>query len=287
MASALEPISPPLLKRKLDFDPSTSSSKRRLIAIPSPIHLTRIKSTQASNNVDTGTIQDLVGDASITEIWNFNFLFNVEWFMKQLHPDVRTTARVVIVHGSWKQEDHNRQRIEADLEDWPNVTQVKAYLPDPFATHHSKMMIVFRADTTVQVIITTANMISCDWSNMTQAAWTSPMLSPHAIEAKDSSESIDPPMGSGLRFKADLLNYLKAYGSQKTGPLVKKLSSFDFTPVRAALIGSVPSRQASTKPCRPGETLWGWLGLREVLKHVPVQAVDTKGNGATVVMVRV
>ena len=39
-------------------------------------------------------------------------------------------------------------------------------MPEAFGTHHSKMMVLFRRDETVQVIIHTANMIPRDWRNV-------------------------------------------------------------------------------------------------------------------------
>lgn len=149
---------------------------------------------------------------------------------------------------------------------------ITAYMPEPFGTHHTKMMIVFRDDETAQVIITTANMISMDWANMTQAVWKSPRL-PLAERRdetiSDTTEHMhEPPFGSGQSFKKDLLNYLKAYGASKTGKLVDKLTAFDFAGIRAALIGSVPIKQKTSGP-KPGQTLWGWQGLRDILRSIP------------------
>jgi hypothetical protein len=44
-------------------------------------------------------------------------------------------------------------------ERYPNVELHHAYIPDPFGTHHSKMLVLFRHDDTAQVVIHTANMI--------------------------------------------------------------------------------------------------------------------------------
>lgn len=44
-------------------------------------------------------------------------------------------------------------------ESYPNVQLIPAYMPDPFGTHHTKMMILFRHDDFAQVVIHTANMI--------------------------------------------------------------------------------------------------------------------------------
>lgn len=130
------------------------------------------------------------------------------------------------------------------------------------------MLILFRHDNTAQVIIHTANMIPFDWHNMTQAVWKSPLLPEIGGTAPvESSE-----MGSGSKFKTDLLNYLKAYDRSGkrivTKSLVSQLSTYDFSAIRATIVASVPSRQSLETD---SATSWGWAGLKNVLSNVPVQ----------------
>jgi tyrosyl-DNA phosphodiesterase-1 len=70
---------------------------------------------------------------------------------------------VKIIHGSWKSEDRLRQRLEQQKLKYKNVDLVCAYMPEPFGTHHSKMMVLFAEDADgehkAQVVIHTANMI--------------------------------------------------------------------------------------------------------------------------------
>jgi tyrosyl-DNA phosphodiesterase-1 len=128
------------------------------------------------------------------------------------------------------------------------------------------MLILIRHDNTAQVIIHTANMIPFDWVNMTQGLWRSPIL-PLLDETLPIEQS--GSIGSGSRFKIDLLNYLKAYDTKRVicKPLIEQLSKYDFSEVKAALVASVPGKQDVD---RPQETSWGWLGLKKVLKSVPV-----------------
>lgn len=121
---------------------------------------------------------------------------------------------------------------------------------------------------TDRVIIHTANMISGDWTNMTQAVWRSPLL---PVETKSSSQTQAerPRRGSGARFKRDLLAYLKAYGPSKTDSLVKQLNGFDFGTIRAAIVASVPSRQHASDSNSDEGTLWGWLALKDLMGHLP------------------
>lgn len=150
-------------------------------------------------------------------------------------------------------------------------------MPEMFGTHHSKMMIIFRHDDTAQVIIHTANMISKDWTNMTNAVWKSPIL-PLAT----ASESGGPgglldyqDLSVGDRFKVDLLSYLKAYDQRKITcrPLANTLDKYDFSHVRAALIASIPGRHSVHDQ---SETAWGWASLKRCLRKVPCQPGDAE-----------
>jgi tyrosyl-DNA phosphodiesterase-1 len=49
--------------------------------LSSPIQLTRIRDLPASSNVDTVGLDDLLGDPMIKELWNFNFLFDLDFVM--------------------------------------------------------------------------------------------------------------------------------------------------------------------------------------------------------------
>ena len=139
-------------------------------------------------------------------------------------------------------------------------------MPEPFGTHHSKMMILIRHDDTAQVLIHTANMITQDWGNMCQAVWSSPLLPLHCEE---SGKGKTHPMGSGERFKADLLHYLKFYGKRLAG-LPEQLVEYDFSTVRAAFIASTPCRQ-DPKTSNSSTAFWGWLGLRQIIRQIPTR----------------
>ena len=159
------------------------------------------------------------------------------------------------------------------------------------------MMILLRHDDSAQVIVHTANMIPQDWANMTQAVWRSPLLplvssdvskSNKDNENKNKTDGICLPIGSGSRFKHDLLRYLQVYGS-RTASIVSELRRYDFGAVRAAFVASVPGRMASIfKPNttiingnegRTGDisfqsTAWGWQGLQQVLESIECEDKD-------------
>jgi len=132
------------------------------------------------------------------------------------------------------------------------------------------MLILLRHDHTAQVIIHTANMIPFDWANMAQGLWRSPLLP--LINEKSPPEQ-SSQLGSGSKFKTDLLYYLKAYDTKRVicKPLIEELSKHNFSEIKAALVASVPGKQEVNGN---QETSWGWLGLKNVLKSVPVRGSE-------------
>jgi tyrosyl-DNA phosphodiesterase-1 len=132
------------------------------------------------------------------------------------------------------------------------------------------MLILIRHDAKAQVIIHTANMIPFDWENMAQAVWKSPLL---PLSNNSTPPTQSEQMGTGSKFKSDFLNYLRAYDSRRTicKPLIEELIKYDFSEIRAALVGSVPGRQDIDTD---SQTSWGWAGLKNVLKSVPVSGPE-------------
>lgn len=57
------------------------SKSQASIKISSPIQLTRIRDLDASKNVDTVGLDDILGDPLIRECWQFNYLFDVDFLM--------------------------------------------------------------------------------------------------------------------------------------------------------------------------------------------------------------
>jgi tyrosyl-DNA phosphodiesterase 1 len=135
------------------------------------------------------------------------------------------------------------------------------------------MMVLFRHDEQAQIIIHTANMIPQDWANLSQAAWSSPILPllppEKAADQNLAQGSSSASYGSGLRFKLDLLGYLKAYDNRRVicKPLVEELRKYDFSSIRGALVGHVPGRHHAEND---NPTLFGWPAIRAILKTIPV-----------------
>ncbi|OTA59236.1 tyrosyl-DNA phosphodiesterase [Hypoxylon sp. EC38] len=259
-ASLSHPISPP--RKKV-------APERKLIS--SPIRLTTIKDLPEESNVGALSLHDLLGDPLIAECWEFNYLHDVDFLMSHFDEDTRSLVKVHIVHGFWKKDDLNKLSLEQQSAQYNNVTLHTAYMPEMFGTHHSKMLVLFRHDDTAQVIIHTANMISKDWTNMTNGVWQTPHL-PRLANRPNTAES-DMGIGSGPRFKADLLNYLRGYNTKRQicRSMVEELKKYDFSTVRGALIASVPGKYDVNED-NPSKTLWGWAAIKHALRYVPVQA---------------
>ena len=273
--STLETISPPPLARNKGKE--KQQQKQRTIIEPSPFQLTKIRDLPASSNVDTVTLSDILGDPMIKEQWQFNFLHDIDFIMSHLDEDVRGTVQTKIIHGFHDKNSLSRINLEATANKYPNVQALHTWIP-AYGTHHSKMMILIRHDDTAQVIIHTANMISQDWTNLSQAVWRSPLL---PLSTTDD-ETPEAPIGSGTRFKQELLNYLEAYKDKHrdhTRPLINQLKKYDFSSIKAALVASVPGKQqVGTTTIASKSSLWGWPGLERVLKKIPATTLASKAQ---------
>lgn len=298
LASLGRPISPPpgTVKAPIAVDissdgESTPAKKRRrqLLAqenaeerqfFPSPFHLTRIQDLPNAENMDTITLHDILGNPLIREAWIFNYVFDVDFTMQHFDSDVRNTVSVKIIHGSWKNEDRNKQGIDDACRRWANVRAIQAYLPDAFGTHHTKMIVLLRHDDVAEIVIHTANMQAPDWTHATQAVWRSPELP--ILEGATVIGRVlpsDTHLGSGDRFKRDFLRYLKAYG-KKLEHLVQEVSKYDFSSIRGALIGSVPSKLRNAYGEGTSMESWGHPAVFHALNSIRQMRLSLKGEHA-------
>ncbi|ROW16650.1 hypothetical protein VPNG_01554 [Cytospora leucostoma] len=275
------PVSPPRKRNRPTPTPAEDIKPQSDIATPnslnsekrifkSPFQLTWIRDLPDSANNDAVTLGDILGEPLIAECWNFNYLHDIDFMLSHFDRDVRHLVELHVVHGFWKKEDESRLMLQEQADGHKNVKLHCAFMPEMFGTHHSKMMILLRHDDTAQVIIHTANMIARDWTNMTQSVWRSPLLPLLKKPQSPIGDGRSPNMGSGEKFKIDLLNYLKEYDRRRTvcRALVEKIEMYDFSAIRAALIASVPGRH---NVLDDSETRWGWAGLKQALRNVPVQ----------------
>ncbi|KAL7822882.1 tyrosyl-DNA phosphodiesterase 1 [Trichoderma gracile] len=236
----------------------------------SPWQLTRIRDLPEELNRDTVRLRDILGDPLITECWQFNFLHDIPFILSAFDDMVRNRVRLHVVHGFWKKDDGSRVALSEQAAQFHNVHLHCAPMSEMFGTHHSKMMVIFRSDDTAQVVIHTANMIPKDWTNMTNAVWKSPKLPMLGEQDTLFQQGQQLPIGSGTRFKVDLLAYLSQYELYRPTckQLVDRLVNFDFSSIRAAFIASVPGRHDFRDVSRPA---WGWAALQRCLRCVPAE----------------
>ena len=278
LSSLKEPLAAP--KHEIDSPSMNPQSQQTPTAklMASPFRLTSIRDLPLSKNIDTISLRDILGNPLIKEAWVFNYCFDVDWLMGFFDSDIRDQVKVRIIHGSWRNDDPNKQRIEDACQRWEHVEAAAAYLPDPFGTHHSKMFVLFTHDEYAQVVIHTANMLAQDWTNLTQAAWMSPMLP----LLKDTAAPTVGKIGSGSRFKYDLVAYLGSYTS-RTKRLREQLALFDFSGVRGALIASVPSTMEeypTTKNIKAlwDQELWGYPSFHRALSSILARDQNTNAS---------
>lgn len=97
-------------------DMSSTSGKRleqkKSKIIPSPFHLTKIADLPSSENHDTISLDDILGDVMLEEVWIFNYMHDIPWVMSKFDPDIVDNVKVTFVHGNWKREDEARMRYE-------------------------------------------------------------------------------------------------------------------------------------------------------------------------------
>lgn len=202
-------------------------------------------------NLDTVTVHELVGTSDLVETFQFNFSIDLEFFLTYLHPEFsKNNRKITFISGNSQLAAHPlRKMIETKF----NISEVVAPLPNRFASHHSKMMINFYLDDSVEVVIMTSNLTQLDFGGLTQAVWRSGRL-----QLGDTTASL------GKRFKRDLSGYLAKYGNARIDNLVDRLAKYNFNPVEVELVASAPGVYSLDKLGSKDEA-YGYGKLRQVL----------------------
>ena len=100
--------------------------------IPSPFSLTKIRDLPGRLNVDTVTLQSIICDPMISELWEFNYMHDLDFIMSNMDPDTRDTTKINIIHGYWRREDGLYMKEAAPR--YPNINLLCAYMPEMFGT---------------------------------------------------------------------------------------------------------------------------------------------------------
>ena len=80
------------------------------------------------------------------------FVLHLILCRSQFDEDVRELVQVKLIHGSWKKEDSNRIHIDEAVKRHANIQSITAHMPEPYGTHHSKMIVLFRHDDQAQYV---------------------------------------------------------------------------------------------------------------------------------------
>ncbi|KAI5970390.1 hypothetical protein CANMA_000553 [Candida margitis] len=202
-------------------------------------------------NQDTVRVADLIGSADITETFQFNFCVDLPFFLSFLHPSFKTEKKKIVFITGNKLLDPSNEEANSIKTNY-NISEVHATLPNRFGTHHTKMMINFYKDNSVEVVIMSCNLTRLDFGGLTQMIWRSGRLLTGETTRTRSS-----------RFKMDLIAYLRTYSKPQVDSLARSLESYSFSGIDVELIASSPGRYNLNQDC----SHYGYGSLFDALKR--------------------
>lgn len=148
-----------------------------------------------------------------------NFMVEAGWLLGQYYFAGHLDKPMLILYGSGSQELETISRTK------PQITAHFVKMPTPFATHHTKMMLLGYKDGSMRVVVSTANLYEDDWHNRTQGLWMSDTL-----EAMPSG--CDTAAGeSKTEFRNELLKYLSSYKLPQLQSWLTRIRKTDFSSV--------------------------------------------------------
>lgn len=127
---------------------------------------------------------------------------------------------MLILYGSGSQELETISRTK------PQITAHFVKMPTPFATHHTKMMLLGYKDGSMRVVVSTANLYEDDWHNRTQGIWMSEKLD--ALPSGSDTTAGE----SRTEFRNELLKYLSSYKLPQLQSWLVRIRKTDFSSVR-------------------------------------------------------
>ncbi|KAI1291406.1 tyrosyl-DNA phosphodiesterase 1 [Mortierella claussenii] len=178
-----------------------------------------------------------------------NYMIEIDFVMSKVHESIRDRLDVIVYHGLRLTAGQIQAMESTTRIKYPRV--VLNHVPVPgIGTHHTKAMLLFYRDGSMQLVIHTANMIERDWRNKTQAVFATGRL------PKKELPSVLP----NCAFERDLIEYLQHYHNHVV--FTSRVSQYDFTDIRGVLVGSVPGKFTG-----PDKNKWGHLRLRAALRQ--------------------
>ncbi|XP_068150971.1 probable tyrosyl-DNA phosphodiesterase isoform X2 [Drosophila tropicalis] len=186
-------------------------------AAPYNMFLTAITDSKPTHTEPLSvTLQEIL-DESLGEIEStvqINFMVDIGWLLGHYYFAGILAKPLLVLYGDESPELLNISKLK------PQVTAIKVQMPTPFATSHTKMMLLAYTDGSMRVVISTANLYEDDWHNRTQGVWISPRLPALSEEADTAAGE------SKTGFKQDLMLYLVEYKLSQLQPWIARILSF-------------------------------------------------------------
>ncbi|KAK6455187.1 putative tyrosyl-DNA phosphodiesterase [Scheffersomyces xylosifermentans] len=208
-------------------------------------------------NRDTIMLSNLIGTKDLHETFQFNFSVDLPMFLNYFHPEFsRQKKKITFITGSTLLDPQlpETELIKKNF----NISELTADIPKRFGTHHTKMMVNFFDDDTLEIVIMTFNLRKIDFVGLTQALWRSGRLPRQKPDSKK--------MVMGARFKRDLKNYIKKYNKQALIDLAERIELFDFSSVKVELMASAPGKYDLSNLDDETE-IYGYGKLYQILKR--------------------
>ncbi|XP_063700081.1 probable tyrosyl-DNA phosphodiesterase [Culicoides brevitarsis] len=200
-------------------------------AAPYNFFLTAITDSKPTHNEPlTVTFMELL-DESLGELENsvqINFMVDIAWLNANYYFAGQEGKPMLVLYGDDSEDLRNISKTR------PNITALKVDMGgNPFATHHSKLMIFCYKDGSSRIVVSTANLYVDDWHNRTQGLWISNTLPPLPEDADTAAG--ESPTG----FRDDFCRYLVAYRIGRLQPWISRLRKTDFSSVNVCFVASV------------------------------------------------
>lgn len=217
--------------------PKGNMAKKLEKSRPYNYFLTVITSSQKTHDEPLSITFQEIFDPSLGELESsvqINYMVDVGWLLGHYHFAGCLDKPLLILYGNETPELHTISQKK------PQVCAHLVQMGNPFATHHTKMMLLGYKDGSMRVVVSTANLYEDDWHNRTQGLWLSEKL-------EAMSDSYDTVAGeSSTGFRNDLLRYLTSYNNPKLQPWLVRIRKTDFTSVNVFLVTSVPGTHYET-----------------------------------------
>lgn len=129
--------------------------------------LTAIPSSKPTHSEPLSiTFQEIL-DPSLGELEcsvQINFMIDIGWLLAQYYFAGHMHKPMLVLYGA------DMPELQMISQKKPNVTTHMVQMGNPFATHHTKMMLLGYKDQSMRVVVSTANLYEDDWHNRTQGS---------------------------------------------------------------------------------------------------------------------